>query len=968
MTHSKILLSVVFFFFVRTASGQLGIDYDLKKPPKWENRVLASETSNNGKKFRKFRHFVQDNVTHYNYYYNANEKIKMIVARAKAQFRDDYTRLLPFYNFTLDGTAAQKKELDSIVYKCTMGILIHDTRNDWIDNLYLLMGESYFYKKFFDSAYITFQFVNYAFAPKEKDGYFIPIGSNYSRDEGGNADKVSTLEKPTKLDKLFDLPAPSRNDALVWKVRTYLAEDHYIEAASLMEVLEHDPQFPARLQPSLNEVRALYYYKKEIYDSTAYFLIRALPAAGTRDEYARWEYLIAQCYERTGHSYDAKSFYERAFNHTYDPVLDIYARLNAIRQNKEGGTDYIDKNIQALVKMAHKDRFEAYRDIIYYTAAQMELERKNKPGAVNFLQLCIKNSPINGTQRNKAFLQLAGLSFEDKKYRLAKSLYDSVNMVELTSQGQDIGWLNDRKTSLTVLVSQLQIMDRQDSLQRIAAMPPAQRDALLKKMARYLRRQQGLKEEAEDESGGVATNAQNKNVPDLFGGNSGANATDWYFNNPNLKAKGYTDFKNRWGNRPNVDNWEITSLMRNSIQAANSRNNAGFGPDSAAAKAAKAGIDFKSLLNGLPLTPEKLKKSNDSIEAALYLLGKTYQEGIPDYPFAIDAYDSLLAKFPTTRQEERTLLNLYYCYMKIGDQANADRMLELLKQKFPKGAFTAKALNPDSVARAETSLKVNATHQYEQIYGDFIEGRFADAIAKKKVADSLYGDRYWTSQLLYIESVYFIRTNQDGEARTVLQSIVNKFARTPMADKAATMLDVLSRRRQIEDYLTKLQIKKATDEDTTAATNFPPTPSVRPANNRPRLVRNDSNMLKKEDTSQLARANVTGLKPQTQNSQPAVTTPGNKLQADMNNLRTISVDATQLNNLRKQQDSLQSAMVKSASDTLAIVRLQRQQDSIGAVTAKQKSDTSQLAAKLQTSSCQGLASTTTKAAAASSKL
>ena len=251
MTFSKILLSVVFLLLLRTASGQLGVDYDLKKPQKWENRTLASETSNNGKKFKKFRHFLQNNITHYNYYYNANEKLKMILARAKSAYRDDYTKLLSFYDFTPEGTVAQKKELDSIVYKCTMGILIHDTRNDWIDNLYLLMGESYYYKKFYDSAYITFQFINWAFAPKEKDGYFIPIGSNYNKDEGGNADKVSKPEKQKTLEKAFELPAPSRNDALVWKVRTDLAQQQYIAAATLIEVLDHDPQFPARLRPSL---------------------------------------------------------------------------------------------------------------------------------------------------------------------------------------------------------------------------------------------------------------------------------------------------------------------------------------------------------------------------------------------------------------------------------------------------------------------------------------------------------------------------------------------------------------------------------------------------------------------------------------------------------------------------------------------------------------------------------------------
>lgn len=945
VTLSKILLSVIFLLLLRTASGQVGIDYELQKPPKWENRVLASETSNNGKKFKKLRHFIQNNITHYNYYYNANEKVETVVARAKAQFHDDFTRFLPFYNFTLDATAAQKKDLDSVMYKCTMGILIHDTRNDWIDNLYLLMGEAYFYRKMYDSAYITFQFLNYAFAPKESDGYFIPIGSNYNRDQGGNADKVSTVEKPTKLDKVFDLPPPSRNDALVWKVRTYLAQERYTEAAALIQVLDHDPQFPGRLRPSLNEVRALYYYNQGVYDSTAYFLIKALPAAGTRDEYARWEYLIAQCYEKTDHSYEAKTFYERAFTHTYDPILDIYARLNAIRDNKEGGADYINRNIEALEKMARKDRFEAYRDIIYYTAAQMELERKNKQGAINFLQLCIKNSPPNGVQKNKAFLQLAGISFDDKRYRLAKNLYDSVNMIDLASKGEDVGWLNDRKAALAIVVAQLDVMARQDSLQRIAAMPPAQRDALLKKMARTLRRLQGLKDEAEEESGVASTSSQNKAVPDLFGGSGGVNAADWYFNNPDLKSKGYSDFKNRWGTRPNVDNWAISSIMQNSVQSNNARNNPGFGADSAARASGKTGIDYKSLLNGLPLTPAKMKKSNDSIEDALYTLGRTYQEGIPDYPFAINAYDSLLSKFPTTSREEQTLLNLYYCYLKLGDQANADRVLALLKQKFPNGAFTAKAANPDSVAEAESSLKVNATHEYEQIYEAFIEGRFAEAVARKKVADSLYGNKYWTPQLLYIESVYFIRTNQDGEAHAILQSIVNKFPRTPMAEKATTLMDVLSRRRQIEDYLTRLQIKKA--EDTTAVSSFPP--AARPQNTKPGMVRNDSNMLKVDSTSDWARAKAReiALARDTTVAKPIVA-PGNKLAANANNMKSVSMDSSQLSNLRKQQDSLQARLARAGSDSQQVALLRRQADSIKAAADKLRADTAQLAAKLRT--------------------
>ncbi|HWK08113.1 MAG TPA: hypothetical protein VNS58_31000, partial [Puia sp.] len=168
MTHSKILLFAVFTFLSLSVLGQMGVAYDLKKPEKFENRILASEKSNTGKKIKKPRRFVQNTITHYNFFFNANVKLNTIIARAKAQNKDDYTRLLPFYNYSLDATSSQKKELDSVIYKCTMGILIHDTRNDWIDNLYMLIGKTYYLKKDFDSAYITFQFINYAFAPKEE--------------------------------------------------------------------------------------------------------------------------------------------------------------------------------------------------------------------------------------------------------------------------------------------------------------------------------------------------------------------------------------------------------------------------------------------------------------------------------------------------------------------------------------------------------------------------------------------------------------------------------------------------------------------------------------------------------------------------------------------------------------------------------------------------------------------------------
>ncbi len=74
--------------------------------------------------------------------------------------------------------------------------------------------------------------------------------------------------------------------------------------------------------------------------------------------------------------------------------------------------NYIEKNIATLVKMAKRDKYQDYRDIIYYMAAQMELERNNTDGALALLLKSTKYTSNNPSQRNKAFLQLAELSFD----------------------------------------------------------------------------------------------------------------------------------------------------------------------------------------------------------------------------------------------------------------------------------------------------------------------------------------------------------------------------------------------------------------------------------------------------------------------------------------------------------------------------------------------------------------------------
>src|SRR5687768_198481 len=171
------LILIVLLLGCFSASAQPDFTLPLVKPKKYENKTLGSEKTED-KKFTLPRRIYQSMVTHYNFHYNATTKINAIVEKAKLSHQDDYTQLLPFYNYSTDHTAADSMELDSVIFKATAGIVLHDLRNNYIDNMYLLIGQSYFYWKKYDSAYRIFQFINYNFFPKGKDEYIIVVGSN----------------------------------------------------------------------------------------------------------------------------------------------------------------------------------------------------------------------------------------------------------------------------------------------------------------------------------------------------------------------------------------------------------------------------------------------------------------------------------------------------------------------------------------------------------------------------------------------------------------------------------------------------------------------------------------------------------------------------------------------------------------------------------------------------------------------
>lgn len=811
-------ITILSLFFITSAvEAQPKLSFDMKKPPKFENRTLGSEKTAT-KKFTAPRRFMQNTITHYNYYFNASTRLNEVLAKAKAQNRDDYTKLLPFYNYSLRSTASFRQDLDSVIYKSTAGVLLHDLRNDWVDNLYLLIGKAYYLRNDLDSAYLTFQYVNFTFSPKEKDGYDKVIGSNQ---EEGSAFSISTKENSSPVKSILSRP-PSRNESLVWQVRTFIARDEFAEAGSLIETLKHDPQFPDRLVSELEEMQAWLFYKQSAYDSAAVHLEKALGNASGNVEKSRWEYLIAQLYEKAGKTTDAKEFYERTIRHTLDPLMEVYARLNAIRQDRNGTKEDIDAAVANLVKMARKDRYVQYRDIIFYTAAIIELERNQPEAAKALLARSVQfSSTQNADQKSRSYLALGDIFYGEKDFVHAKTYYDSVELSRLEPESAKI--LGERKPPLALIVRDDAVIERQDSLARIAAMPEQEREDFVRKLFKKIRKQQGLQEE--DGTGVINNPLAGTAAPDLFTQPKGSN--EWYFANAAAKAKGFSDFKSRWGNRPNVDNWRRQTAI---VQPNTAGRNPGMNADLIRAMDVSAPMEltYESMIDRLPLTPEKQKIAADSVEHSWFDMGKQLMNGLEEYAAAARSFETLLDKFPATKSKEEALFDLVYCYSKLGRTVDQARVKQLLTSNFPGGKFASRmgagslANSPDSIA------KTKATRQYENVYTQFIEGRFQEAMVAKRLADSVYGQNYWTPQLLYIEAIYHIKEREDSSAKDLLNKIMQRFPSSPMYFKSANLLSVLSRRKEIEDYLNKLEIERPEKDAPIASNNLQKPSSVKP--------------------------------------------------------------------------------------------------------------------------------------------
>ncbi|HEU4553148.1 MAG TPA: tetratricopeptide repeat protein [Chitinophaga sp.] len=798
----------------------------VRKPPSIvQDRRLPSEKMAE-KKFTWNRRFMQNLVTRYNYYYHAKAKLDGVVKSIARQGLDNYNDLLPFYPYSLQDPGLSKTELDSVILKASVAIQIHDPRGKWIDDCYLLIGRAYFYKSDWENARKTFQYMNLAFAPKKKSEYTTVVGSSQN-----DVISIATKEKRKGILGPFK-HKKARNDAFLWNARTLLEEKEYDEVQSLLNVLDADPNFPKRLQGDLAEVRAYSRYKQGMYAEAISPLREAIAGTHNKETRARMSYILGQLYARRQQPDSAMDMFRNVIRQKPDPMMDLQARLQIARLNTVNGDAGIAQSLAALRTMLKKERFIPYRDAIYYTMASI-VTPKDQEAALGYLKKSLSQPSDNTVQKTLSFKAVADIYYGQRKYQLAKNYYDSTASV-MPPDFADAQLVNVRKSVLGDVAVKIAAIQREDSLQRIAAMPEADRTALLDKMVADIKKAAEEKAKAAAAAQEAQNNSDNQNnllsMNSAFGNNGrpgaanqGNDQGDWYFYNQSSKSSGYSEFKRRWGNRKLEDNWRRSQNSQVNFANNNNPDQADMPADTAhmtTAEKLKAlpadSVNTALLAVDLPLTPEKLQQSKAVQMDAWFDLGKLYHDKLDATELAIEAYDSLLYKFPDHPKKPEVIYSLYVWHNSLkGHTAQASQYKEMVLNQYGNTNF-ANIIKYGALKDVNADKKQEIATAYDSAYVAFKTGRYDLALERKREADSVYGFNYLQPRFDLLEAMIIVKTDTADIAtdslflgRKAVQAVLTKYpGDSAVQQQAQALLDALNRKKDLVAYLGQLQVQQ----------------------------------------------------------------------------------------------------------------------------------------------------------------
>ncbi len=689
-------------------------------------------------------------TTKYNGYFNARESYRNALKRLDDLHEDNYEDVLSIFRY---GSSQQRSGVSGnmqITYeKASTAIRRHSMNirgveyNRWIDDSYYLIARSHYFRDDDNLAILTFQYVI----------------------------------------RQFDTPLKYKSK--IWVAKTHIKTGNYNNALQVLErvgrnieegLLDQDTRY------LYHKVHADYYLQQREFNGAIPHLQKAIDLAPRRKDRTRLTFIMAQCYHQEKNYAKAQQTYARVLRLNPDFQMAFQARINMAMafDTESGDSQFILSELQSMLR-DNKNR--EFRDQIYYALGQFSMRRGNEQQAIEYYKESLENYRGNDLQKGITFLRLAEIEFNNKQYLGAAELYDST-MTFLSREYPEYEDAGKRHVLLRDLAQNLRRIEREDSLQRIAAMNTAERNAILDRILAEIQEEERLEREREQER------AQMRQQMARTGGGrqlQGAGDGGWYFYNASAMSFGRNEFYAKWGERELEDLWRISNKRTMAFGDMGDFDMMEDEDGHAGGRATRA-----SLMENVPTTPERMKISNERMAQAYYNAAMIFKDRMHDHDAAIKYFEGLINRFPDNENKLLSAYFLYTLYKEAGNEPRANIYKNMIINDYPDTDF-AKILSDPGYRENIMQRQGRVKDLYAQTYNAFINQNYQLAmdLVQQSQVDTLEMTREQAARFSYLKALILVRTDQMDMVVDQLTYVTQAFAETEVYEPANNLLAFL---------------------------------------------------------------------------------------------------------------------------------------------------------------------------------
>jgi len=697
------------------------------------------------------------NVTaHYNGWWNGNESLKEGVRELEKNVDDNYNKILKVYNYgdetqgqTMATYSDRAIEKGSVVaQRHSMWFKSREYCN-WVPESYLLIGKAYFYKHEYQSARLTFEFIT-------KKYFYDDI----------------------------------QYEAMLWLAKTYVELENYQKAETFLDQLNSrvgKEEIPKEIPGLINTVYADLYIKQGNPSVSVSYLKESLIQITEKNLNNRMTFILAQVYQEEGKDGEATVLYQQVVKKNRYYQTTFNAKMNLARLYDANSSDS-KALVKSLKKMLKDVKNKNYHDQIYYALSEVAKADGEESQAIEYLRLSVASSVQNDYQKAVSSLDVAELLYDHKDFKNSGAYYDTA-MQYLPEDYPNYRAVKRQTAIVSDLVGYLTIVQVEDSLQVLAAMPRPQLNAMIDSLIQIIiEEEERMREEEIMRQQAIAMGAQSRRS---MGPGIGASVGGgWYFYNPQAMSMGYSEFIAKWGNRKLEDNWRLSNKQQSSFSIDDDIEGEVTADslmvvDSNAVMASSNPKDRNFYLQNIPLQASQIDASNERISQALYHAGFIYKESLKEFPDAIMTFEDFNHRNETLHElSNQVYFQLYLLYDQAGNKEKAQYYKDLLIRDYPDSDYAKLLLDPDyfkELKKKHNRLKT----LYEKTYKAYEKEQYTMVLYNCDQALSVNQEDDIIPKFLYLKAISMAKTDVVDSMIVNLSLLIERYPDsevTPLAE------------------------------------------------------------------------------------------------------------------------------------------------------------------------------------------